>query len=280
VARLRDLTRLGAGREVEVFTWTEGRVLRLAHDPGQADSIEREARALAAARRAGAPVPAIHERVTVDGRPGVIMERVDGDDLLTRLGRRPWTVTAAGRALGRVHAQLHDVRAPDEFPRLRQETHRRVHSDLVPDDLRQAAVAALNDLPDAHQLCHGDFHPGNLLRGAHGHVAIDWTNGAAGDPAADVARTLLMLQMGEPPPDSPLLVRKLDRIGRSLLSRAYLRTYQRLRPLDLAHIRAWTPVCAVVRLTENIEQERDTLLAMARGHDGFRKPDGAPPAVR
>lgn len=262
--RLADLTRLGAGREAEVFAWSGERVLRLARDPRRAPFVEREALALAAAHRAGAPVPAVYERVTVDGRPGVIMERVDGHDLLTRLGRRPWSVPAVGRVLGRVHARLHRVRAPREFLDLRREMRRRLESELVPGDVRRMALARLEHLPDGDRLCHGDFHPGNLLRGRHDHLAIDWTNGSAGDPAADVARTLLMLDVGEPPPEAPLLVRRLDRAGRGLLRRTYLRAYRRVRPLDPARVRAWTPVCAAVRLAEDIGQERPTLLTAAR----------------
>ena len=51
--------------------------------------IEREAIALAAAHRAGAGVPGVYERVTVDGRPGVVLDRVDGIDLLGALAGRP-----------------------------------------------------------------------------------------------------------------------------------------------------------------------------------------------
>ena len=53
------LERLGAGREAEVFAWGEGQALRLARNPDDGPSVEREALALAAAHRAGVPVPAV-----------------------------------------------------------------------------------------------------------------------------------------------------------------------------------------------------------------------------
>jgi hypothetical protein len=87
--------------------------------------VEREACALEAASRAGAPVPAVFERVTVDGRPGMVMERLDGESLLAWLGRRPWRVLAAGSLLGREHAALHRVTAPAALPALREELRRR-----------------------------------------------------------------------------------------------------------------------------------------------------------
>ena len=121
-----DLELLGAGREAEIFAWGDGRVLRLAREPSADAMIEREVTALAAAQRAGAHVPRVYERVTVDGRPGVVLERVDGIDLLGSLAGRPWTVRAVGRILGVEHAGLHRVEAPAGLPDLHDELRHRL----------------------------------------------------------------------------------------------------------------------------------------------------------
>jgi aminoglycoside phosphotransferase (APT) family kinase protein len=262
--RTADLVRLGGGREAEVFAWEEGRALRLARDPDRAPRVRREALALSTAHRAGAPVPAVYEHVTVEGRPGVIVDRIDGEDLLTRLGRRPWLVRSVGRACGSMHARLHDLRAPDELPSLNDELRSRLESDLVPADVRDAALADLERLPDGDRLCHGDFHPANVLGARGGPMVIDWTLAARGDPAADVARTRLMLLGGAVPDDAPLLLRRLDRIGRRLLFGAYLRGYRSVRPPDLVLVNRWEFVCLAARLAEGIDAERAGLLANAR----------------
>jgi aminoglycoside phosphotransferase (APT) family kinase protein len=117
--RVSELRLIGKGREAEVFAWDEHRVLRLAYEPSHAEHVAREALVLAAAHRAGAPVPSPYQQVTLEGRPGVVVDRVDGEDLLTVLGRRPWLVFAVGRTCGALHARLHDVPAPAELPELR-----------------------------------------------------------------------------------------------------------------------------------------------------------------
>ena len=66
-----DLELLGAGREAEIFAWEDGRVLRLAREPSADAMIEREVTALAAAQRAGAHVPRVYERVTVESDPAL-----------------------------------------------------------------------------------------------------------------------------------------------------------------------------------------------------------------
>lgn len=254
---------LGSGREAEVFEWDEGRVLRLARDPARTPIVEREALALETAHAAGAPVPRVHERLVVDGRPGVVIDRVDGPDLLQLLGRRPWTLAAVASTLGREHARLHGIRAPGGLPSLRDELHGRLRSPLVPEDVRVRSLTRLDELPDGDRLLHGDFHPANLLRTLRGCVVIDWTNGARGDPAADIARTLLMAE-GADVSEAPAPVRALARVARRALVAGYLRAYARRLPLDRTLIARWRPVMAAARLAEDIEPERAYLLSQAR----------------
>jgi aminoglycoside phosphotransferase (APT) family kinase protein len=259
-----DLELLGAGREAEIFAWDDGRVLRLARDPSGDGMIEREVIALTAARRAGAHVPGVYERVTCDGRPGVVLDRLDGTDLLDSLAGRPWTVRAAGKTLGVEHAALHRVEAPAGLPDLREELRHRLGSPLVPDDVRVRTLERLDALPDGDRLLHGDFHPANLLRTGDGYVVIDWTNGMSGDPAADVARTVLLTGGGKLADGTAVIVRVIAPVARRLLLAGYLGAYARETPLDRDLVDRWLPVWAAARLSEGIDPEREFLLDRAR----------------
>ncbi len=87
-----EMERLGAGRAAEVFAYEPGLVLKLLRVPGGVESLEREAAAQTAARAAGIAAPAVSRIVEVDGRAGIVMERVDGLDGLTAISREPWTI--------------------------------------------------------------------------------------------------------------------------------------------------------------------------------------------
>ena len=258
-----DLELLGGGREAEIFAWEDGRVLRLARDPSNEGMIEREVIALVAARQAGAHVPRVYERVAVDGRPGVVLDRVDGIDLLGSLAGRPWTVRAVGKLLGVEHAALHRVGAPAGLPDLQDELRHRLASRLVPNEVRTRALARLEGLPAGDRLLHGDFHPANLLRSTNGYVVIDWTNGMSGDPAADVARTILLMGGGKLADGTPVVVRVLAPMVRRALLAGYLGAYARELPLDRDRVDRWLPVWAAARLAEDIEAERAFLLERA-----------------
>ena len=259
-----ELELLGAGREAEIFAWRDGRVLRLARNPADTGMIEREAIALAAAHNAGANVPGAYERVTVAGRPGVVLDRVDGIDLLGSLAGRPWTVKSVGKILGVEHAALHRIEAPAGLPDLRDELRHRLASPLVPADVRVRTLERLDALPDGDRLLHGDFHPANLLRTAGGYVVIDWTNGMSGDPAADVARTVLLTGGGKLADGTSIVVRVLAPVARRVLLAGYLGAYAREAPLDRDLVDRWLPVWAAARLGEDIEAERAFLLDRTR----------------
>jgi len=219
-----------------------------------------------AARSRGVRVPAVYGLTEVMGRPGMVMERIGGTDLLTLIGRRPWTVFRAGRVSGQVHAQLHDVRAPDSIPPLRAVLRQRIESeDRLPPHLARFALDTLDDLPDGDSLCHGDFHPGNILMDGETPVVIDWTNATRGEATADVARTRMMLRLGSAPPGTALLLRGLALFGRNILVSLYLRSYRRARPLETAAVRRWEVPVAAARLSEGIEEEVPALLRFLEG---------------
>jgi aminoglycoside phosphotransferase (APT) family kinase protein len=50
-------------------------------------------------------------------------------------------------------------------------------------------------VPDGDRLCHGDFHPLNILGEASRPVIIDWPDASRGDPAADVCRSYLLMKL-------------------------------------------------------------------------------------
>ena len=128
----------------------------------------------------------------------------------------------------------------------------------MPENLRTAALKALETMPDGDRLCHGDFHPGNILLSQPKPVIIDWIDASIGSPLADVARTSIML-LGSAATESPMFLRK----GIQILHTIYLRRYFQLRPGGYDEYRRWLPIVAAGRLNEGIDEQDDWLLAQA-----------------
>jgi streptomycin 6-kinase len=257
---LHSLRKLAEGAEAEIFEWEDGAVLRLFRGARPDEWLEHEAAAMRAGHAALPLVPSILGRVDIEGRSGIVMERIDGDDLITIMSKRPWWMWRAGTISGNVHAQLHEVVAPPEVQALADIVRMRAADPRVPPYAARAALTALAALPEGDRLLHGDLHPGNILMSSRGPVVIDWPNATRGDPHADVARTLLLVGHGTLPPGSPLFARVAAAVARRVILVSYRRAYAARRPLDPELLRRWSIVNAAIRFAEDIPGERDALL--------------------
>lgn len=250
------------GATADIHPWGNGQVLKLfrpGHLPGE---VEAEAEVTWRAHAAGVPCPAVSGVVVVDGRQGIVLERIEGPSMLEEAVRPPWPVARMARLLADLHAQLHRQEA-SELPSLKERLSVRVEAAPgLPETLREAVLRGLAPLSDGNAVCHGDFHPGNVLLSPRGPVLIDWIDAARGDPAADVTRSLLLLEVASPP--GSLLMRGLVGLLRSRFRRVYRRRYDELVPGVLERVPAWRAAVAAVRLNARFPAERGRLLEMVR----------------
>jgi aminoglycoside phosphotransferase (APT) family kinase protein len=250
------------GRTAEVYAWEDGTVLKLYRNEFPLDWVDNEARIGRVVCQAGIPAPEVRDVIEVQGRRGIVYERVDGANLLEVISRSPWKLVACAHILGKLHALMHRSAAPS-LPDQRGGTEYAIrHAAHLPDDLRARALAALASLPEGDRLCHGDFHPGNVIFAARGPVVIDWMTARKGHPAADIARTRLILTIGVAPEGS--VAKWLTLFGRRLLVSEYLRAYRAALGGEAREILrladAFLPVMAAARLMEQIPPERERLL--------------------
>ena len=255
--------KIGEGRQAEIYAWDDGNVLKLYREAGMGEAMEIAA--FSALGSVPGIAPAFRGTIEVAGRPGLVIERVAGLDMLSLLERRPWRLISLAHALADAQARIHGIEAPAVLMESRDSLARRISlAPALPTDLRPIALRELDALPDGDRLCHGDFHPGNVLVSPSGVSVIDWNVASRGDPAGDFARTALLMRLGDPPPGTSKAFRVMVLLGRSLFARAYQRRYLRGRPVAPEARRAWGIVHAAARFAEGIEIEFESLEAFLR----------------
>ena len=141
------------------------------------------------ARSHGFPVPRVHDA----GDGYIVMDRLHGTSLLE--WALPFRISAAGRLLGRLHNQLHELDAPADLER---------HAPIEGD-----------------RLLHGDLHALNVMVTDDGPMVIDWANAMVGDPCFDVADCWVVTACADTPPGVPAMVASFVR---RILLRSFLRT--------------------------------------------------------
>jgi Ser/Thr protein kinase RdoA (MazF antagonist) len=180
---------IGVGRTAEVYAWGDHQILKLYRMGMPEDWVRHEARVARVVSAAGLHAPAIGgsargetalgdiaagDIVEVDGRLGIVYERITGPSMLDTIARRPWTLRSMARQFAAVHATMHNCARP-ELPRQRHGLiHAIHHAPGLDEATRQRALTALDRLPDGESVCHGDYHPDNIILSPQGAVVIDW----------------------------------------------------------------------------------------------------------
>ncbi len=255
---------IGQGRTAEVYAWGEERILKLYQNWLPESVVEGEFTVTRAAQAAGLPVPITDELVEVEGRYGIVFERLNGPSMLKDLAAKPWNLIASARKLGELHAQIHNSTMPPGFASQRGQIEKGIEASKdLPVSIKEAVLRYLSHCPEGEVLCHGDFHPDNILLTARGPIIIDWMTATRGNPLADVCRTSLLFQTTALPPHIPWHARVFLNASRILIHAVYLHRYLQLHPASLSQINAWQLPLMAARLREvqNYPREKQLLLA-------------------
>lgn len=255
-------TPIAVGNTAEVYDYQPGWVLKLFKENYTRGAVEYEFRIHQAVQQAGIPVPkAGDEIIEIDGRFGILYEKVNGQPMARILEKQPWKFFAYARKLAELHAQMHaEPMQADGLPTMKERTAKKICAvGGMPEDFRDTALQALEKMPEGDRLCHGDFHVENVLVDGDDYYIIDWVDAAIGSPTADVARTSSIL-LGAATTLPKILGWLLER-----MHAVYLQEYARLRPFDREEYERWLPLIAVARLSEGLENTQDWLLEQAKG---------------
>src|ERR1051326_6978314 len=84
--------RLGEGRTAEIYAWGETEVLKLYRPGWPTSSVEQEAHISHLVAETLLPVPAVGGMVEIDGRLGIVFERIAGKSLVEHFVTRPWNL--------------------------------------------------------------------------------------------------------------------------------------------------------------------------------------------
>jgi Ser/Thr protein kinase RdoA (MazF antagonist) len=261
---------IGRGRTAEVYKWGDEQALKLFHDDLPEARVRQESRVAAVLSALAVPAPRFDGAIEIAGRRGLLFERVAGPTMLALLVRRPWLVAQLAQQFADLHLRIHHQVGSDLPPQRAYLAGLIAAAPDVPSDVRQGALKRLSSLPEGTGVCHGDFHPDNVLMAGHGPVVIDWMAAVRGEPAADVARTLLLLEQASLPPGTSPIVATLVQAFRRFFARRYWRQYSGRSSLAQAQLALWRLPLLVARLGEGpTPDERQRFLRLLSA-DGFR----------
>jgi aminoglycoside phosphotransferase (APT) family kinase protein len=237
---------LGLGKEAEVFA-CGALAMKLYKSTAPKRSAFREAAILAAVESLELPAPIVHGVRQIGDRWGVLMSRVEGPPFAEAVVQEAGTLPARLKQMARLQLQVHSHPAP-QFASLKARLAANIRRAPVLNELRQSTLLAeLAAMPNGDRLCHGDFHPHNIMGPLGREVLIDWLDASRGEPTADVCRSYVLLRPAAPE-----------------MASAYVDAYSQVSGKSRDAILSWLPFVAAARLAEGVP-EIDELMKMVDG---------------
>lgn len=246
----------GSGLAAE---WGEPLVVRILPSVDRRLQASKEAAAQAWATDQGFSAPRVLAVLAPEdlfGLPAQVMERAPGVTMLDALKAKPWTALRLVDQLAQLQLRLHSLDAAtwpagdDGALVQRRLALPRRAVEVLDDPALRTAMERAESLVDGAEtsrdaiVCHGDFHPLNVMVDGDRASVIDWTDAGLGPREADVARTLLLFNIAGIAATSSLERAILNR-GGPWLARRYRRAYEQGESLDPSGLRLWEALHAL-----------------------------------
>jgi len=253
--------RLFAGRTSEVYAWSDTEVVKLYQPWVVKATAERERASTQAALRMGIAVPRVGDIVTVNGRHGLILERIRGATMMSQIESDAARAGSFARQLAEIHVAITSVVADERFPEQSGLLQARIaRCESLTELERRMMLASLAQMPRGDRLCHGDFHPGNVILSGNRPVVIDWIDASRGNPGADLARSSILFMGHIAITTCSSAVRR----AMELFHSTYLDICVQEMDVDRDEYEMWLPIMAAARLDEGIPEFRDWLMEQLR----------------
>ncbi|QAY68056.1 phosphotransferase family protein [Paenibacillus protaetiae] len=267
------MKKIAEGRTADIFEQETGKIVKLYRRYMDVQSIQYEYAVNQVVGAFDLAAPKAYELLEAEQRRGIVFERVEGETMLSLIIRQPGEMNRLAAQFAKLQNRIHryevevEVEAGTGGKRgiLKQKELLKRHINSTPllsEQVKNEILEQLEQLPDGNRLCHGDYHPDNVMFGEQSWV-IDWMNGTVGQPAADVARTVLLIRHGALPDDAPSdVIEAIQHMRENIIS-IYLEHYLQVSGLQQAEIDQWLLPVAAARLAEGQpEQEQKQILGL------------------
>jgi phosphotransferase family enzyme len=187
--------KIGEGVSADVHAWAPGQVVKLFKTGVSRRLSWHEAQKTEAVFAAGAPAPEVFGTVILEGRFGIVMQRLDGPTLLQLVQTGAMTRGQAGAILAALCVAVHKTSPLPDVPSLRDwvGSWLRGSGGRLPVHIATGVGALSERLSPVDELCHGDLHSGNVIMTAEGPRLIDWSHAVRAPAACDLAQTHMVL---------------------------------------------------------------------------------------
>ncbi len=253
------MERIGVGRTAEVYRVDQKTVLKLFYPGINEEQAKREADIGRFVQKRCGFSPRVFDVAFTQNRWGIYQERIEGENLLEEMEKQPAKSFFAIREMIRLQRVIHKQEAA-ELGGQEKRFLKAVSSCPVMDEGIKKDLMMFIAQNRQTKLCHGDFHPGNLIRQADSKLmVIDWSDAYGGDPLGDIARTRYLLRWAKAFDSQNWFQKKKEEISRPILAAFYEKSIADKQGRQPKNQMIWELLVLLRRQQEGIASEKRLL---------------------
>ena len=251
---------IGSGKTSDVFEYGEY-VLKLYKEFMDEGSIEMEYYFSKLAFNNNIKTPEPKSIIYEQNKKGIIFQKINGKALLKINIGNPLRIKKLLKIFVKLQFEIHKIKLNNSEYTFKDYLNKSIEkSHFMNNDDKAYIHKYIRKLPEGNNLCHGDFHPENVLLEKNEYYVIDWMTGMQGNIAADAARTEMIIQNAEIPGNIPYIIKRIMQIFQKKLSQIYIKEYCKISGMKKVEIEKWKLPLYVARLDENNSKEEENRL--------------------
>jgi len=240
---MKNFEKIGQGHTAIIYK-DKHKAVKLYNKGISLAHVEHEASLQKYAVDVGLPVPAVLGICQFkDSSIALEMEFINAQPFVqSRMTSGKWSSTI--KILVELQRNIHDIIATEPPNQINEFKRKISDSHHISDDIKTNLLYRLNQMnTQADKLCHGDFHPFNIIYDGSKHWIIDWRASTSGDPLADACRTYVIFRQ--------FIKRRAE---------SYLKTYCKEAGVERRDVLAWLPIIVAVCLSHDMDDKSRKLL--------------------
>lgn len=222
----------------------KGRTIKLFIENYSKANILNEAVNQARIEETNIPVPRLLEVTKIENRWALISEHIEGETLELLMKQHPENEDEYLQLFVNTQLKVLGEKSP-LLSRIKDKMKRKITTtDMIDNSIKYELLQRLEGMPTDDCVCHGDFHPSNVIIKENGEVyIIDWAHVTQGSPVFDAARTYLLFHLE----------------GKDVLAKKYISLFEEKLGIKRKDILKCVPIVACTQKMKGVPEEQEVL---------------------
>ena len=262
---LSMLKLIASGGQADIYELDNDRILRVLRNPEDKTFALAEFSVMKTLKKMGKEVPMVYDFVNVEGRAAIVMERIYGETMLIQMKKNLYKLFAQVKKLASLQIESAGSAKGLNLTSIKQRARHLISkAEMLDSEMKKFVIDIIDELPDGEDICHGDFHPGNIIISGDKYYIIDWFGVTAGRKLSDIAHTFILLKNTPKIENISKMEHLITKTIGNRIAGSYISNCNKIEPFEWSEFSKWMVVRAAERVFYGMPSEKANLIRFIR----------------